>query len=93
MAALGLIASWWAVLCLPAAMLVSFAFGGIGMFATCYNGRSWQDFDLNLACDRAAVLVLRRVLPALVVPGWLRTVVMVTPLYKASPSYAASTRE
>ena len=32
-------------LCLPAAMLVSFAFGGIGMFGTCYM-RSWQDFDL-----------------------------------------------
>jgi lipooligosaccharide transport system permease protein len=66
MAALGLVASFWAVLCLPAAMLVSFAFGGIGMFGTCYM-RSWQDFDLvSLA----------------IYPEWLQVVVTITPLYQ-----------
>jgi len=34
----------WAVLCYPAAILISFAFAGVGMAATSFM-RSWQDFD------------------------------------------------
>ena len=43
MLALGLVLSWWAVLVLPAAMLIGFAFAAAGMAATTYM-RSWQDF-------------------------------------------------
>jgi lipooligosaccharide transport system permease protein len=42
--ALGMTASWWAVLMLPVAVLVSFAFSAVGMAATTYM-RSWADFE------------------------------------------------
>jgi lipooligosaccharide transport system permease protein len=49
MAVLGLTASWWAVLCLPGAMLIGFAFAGAGMAATTFM-RSFVDFDyVNMA--------------------------------------------
>src|SRR5205807_556020 len=44
MAALGLVQSFWAVLALPAATLIGFAFGGMGMAATSYM-RTWLDFE------------------------------------------------
>ncbi len=81
MAALGLIASWWAVLCLPAAMLVSFAFGGLGMFGTCYM-RSWQDFDLVSLAIVPLFLFSGVFYPLSLYPGWLRIVITVTPLYQ-----------
>ena len=49
MVILGLMSSPWAVLCLPAAMLIGFAFAGLGMAATTFM-RSFVDFDyVNLA--------------------------------------------
>ena len=45
----GLVQSWWALLAVPAAVLIGLAFGAIGMFATTYM-KSWQHFDyINLA--------------------------------------------
>ena len=44
MLALGLIESWWAVLALPAAVLIGYAFAGAGMALTTFM-RSWQDFE------------------------------------------------
>jgi len=81
MAILGLIASWWALLCLPAAMLVSYAFGGIGMLGTCYM-RSWQDFDLISLAIVPLFLFSGVFFPLSLYPGWLRIVVSVTPLYQ-----------
>ncbi|HKF19110.1 MAG TPA: ABC transporter permease [Candidatus Dormibacteraeota bacterium] len=48
MAIMGLTRSWWAVLALPAAVLVGLAFAAIGMTFTTYV-RAWQDFDWSLA--------------------------------------------
>ena len=79
--ALGLVASWWAVLCLPAAMLVSFAFGGMGMFGTCYM-RSWQDFDLISLAIVPLFLFSGVFYPLSLYPEWLRIVVTLTPLYQ-----------
>jgi lipooligosaccharide transport system permease protein len=45
MVVLGLVVSPWVVLAFPAALLVGFAFGAVGMAATSYM-RTWQDFDL-----------------------------------------------
>lgn len=45
MAALGLTASWWAVAMLPAALLIAFAFGAVGMAVTTYM-KTFQDLDL-----------------------------------------------
>jgi lipooligosaccharide transport system permease protein len=81
MAALGLVASWWAVACLPAAMLVSFAFGGIGMFGTCYM-RSWQDFDLISLAIVPLFLFSGVFYPLSIYPGWLSVVVGFMPLYQ-----------
>ncbi|MGD0983063.1 MAG: ABC transporter permease [Acidimicrobiales bacterium] len=81
MAALGLVESWWAVTCLPAAMLVSFAFGAVGMFGTCYM-RSWQDFDLVSLAIVPLFLFSGVFYPLSLYPDWLRIVVTVTPLYQ-----------
>jgi lipooligosaccharide transport system permease protein len=81
MAALGLVGSWWAVACLPAAMLVSFAFGGVGMFGTCYM-RSWQDFDLISLALMPLFLFSGVFYPLTLYPEWLRVLVTVTPLYQ-----------
>ena len=81
MACLGLVGSWWAILCLPAAMLVSFAFGGIGMFGTCYM-RSWQDFDMISLAIVPLFLFSGVFYPLSLYPDWLRLVVTVTPLYQ-----------
>ena len=49
MTAMGLVESPWAVLCVPATMLLGFGFAGLGMAATTYM-RSFIDFDkVNLA--------------------------------------------
>ena len=49
MAILGLTSSPWAILCLPAAMLIGFAFAGPGMAGTTFM-RSFVDFDyVNMA--------------------------------------------
>jgi lipooligosaccharide transport system permease protein len=45
MAVLGLIVSPLVILAVPAALLIGFAFGAVGMAATSYM-RTWQDFDL-----------------------------------------------
>jgi lipooligosaccharide transport system permease protein len=81
MAALGLVASFWAVFCLPAAMLVSFAFGGVGMFGTCYM-RSWQDFDLVSLAIVPLFLFSGVFYPLSLYPEWLRVLVTLTPLYQ-----------
>jgi len=44
-AALGLIHSAWATLALPAALLIGFAFAGVGVAGTTYM-RNWQDFEI-----------------------------------------------
>ncbi len=81
MAALGLVTSWWALACWPAAMLVSYAFGGIGMFGTCYM-RSWQDFDLISLAIMPLFLFSGVFYPLSLYPGWLGLLVTVTPLYQ-----------
>jgi lipooligosaccharide transport system permease protein len=49
MVVLGDVTSWWAVLAVPVAVLLAFAFAGAGLAATGYM-RSWLDFDfVNMA--------------------------------------------
>ena len=68
MVAFGLVASWWAVLAVPAATPIAFAFAGAGLGLTTFM-RSWVDFDyVNLALG-ADVPVLGHFLPAVAVPG------------------------
>lgn len=44
-AAFGLVHSWWALLILPGALLIAFAFAAAGLAVVTYI-RSWQDFQL-----------------------------------------------
>jgi len=81
MAILGYIASPWAVLCWPAAILISLAFASAGMAGTTYM-RSWQDFDMISLAFIPLFLFSATFYPITVYPGWLQFVVRCTPLYQ-----------
>ena len=59
MLVLGLIQSRWAILALPAALLIGFAFAALGMAADTFM-RTLADFDFDRAGDAADVPVLAR---------------------------------
>jgi lipooligosaccharide transport system permease protein len=82
MLALGLISSPWALLALPAALLVAFAFASIGIAATSFM-RSWQDFDLVQLAVLPMFLFSATFFPLSVYPPALRWLVEVFPLYHA----------
>ncbi|AGZ39927.1 ABC transporter permease [Actinoplanes friuliensis] len=65
-----------------AAILVGFAFGGVGMALSTFM-RSWQDFDLMSSAQFALFLFSGTFVPAQAYPAVLRWVVEVTPLYRS----------
>ncbi|BCL13315.1 ABC transporter permease [Micromonospora sagamiensis] len=71
-----------AVTALPAALLVGFAFGALGMTVATLM-RSWQDFDLLGSAQFTLFLFSGTFVPAQAYPDVLRWVVEVTPLYRA----------
>jgi lipooligosaccharide transport system permease protein len=81
MVALGLVHSWWAVLVLPASLLIALAFGGAGMAVTTYM-RSWQDFEWVTLATIPLFLFSATFFPLSAFPGWLQWVIEVTPLYR-----------
>ena len=81
MAILGYIVSPWAVLCWPAAVLISLAFASAGMAGTTYM-RTWQDFDMVSLAFIPLFLFSATFYPLTVYPGWLQAVVRCTPLYQ-----------
>ena len=82
LAALGLATTPWLILALPASLLVSFAFAGIGMAATTYM-RSWKDFDFIILATLPMFLFSTTFFPLAVYPRALQIVVECTPLYQA----------
>ncbi len=80
MAALGLVISPWALLALPAAMLIGFTFSAVGTAASTFV-RTWQDFDLVLTVLIPLFLFSATFYPITVYPGALQVVVQLTPLY------------
>jgi len=82
MGAFGLLTSPWALLALPAALLVAFAFAAVGMAATTFM-RSWQDFDLVTLVVLPMFLFATTFYPLSVYPRWLQLVVEVMPLFHA----------
>lgn len=82
MAGFGLILSPWAILALPAALLVAFAFAAVGMAATSYM-RSWQDFDLVTLAILPMFLFATTFYPLSVYPRPVQLVVECLPLYHA----------
>jgi lipooligosaccharide transport system permease protein len=81
MAALGLVGSYWAVLALPAATLIGFAFGAVGMAATSYM-RSWLDFEFVNLSILPLFLFSATFYPLSTYPRALQLVVQCTPLYQ-----------
>jgi len=82
MAGFGLLTSPWALLALPAALVVAFAFAAVGMAATTYM-RSWQDFDLVTLAILPMFLFATTFYPLSVYPRGLQIVVEVMPLFHA----------
>jgi lipooligosaccharide transport system permease protein len=81
MVLLGLVVSPWVILAVPAALLVGFAFGAVGMAATSFM-RSWQDFDLIQLVVLPMFLFSATFYPLDTYPEPLQWVVRVTPLYQ-----------
>ncbi|MCW2766202.1 MAG: transporter [Nocardioides sp.] len=81
MAGMGLIHSWWALLALPAALLIGFAFSAICMALTTYM-KSWQDFDKVTLVQLPLFLFSATFFPVTAFDGWVRGVVECTPLYR-----------
>jgi lipooligosaccharide transport system permease protein len=81
MLALGLVHSAWAVLAVPVAVLIGFAFAAIGMTGTTYM-KSWQDFDYVILASVPLFLFSATFYPLSVYPRAAQVVIEYTPLYQ-----------
>jgi lipooligosaccharide transport system permease protein len=81
MLALGLVHSVWAVLDIPIALLIGFAFAGAGMAATTFI-RSWQHFEFVTLATLPMFLFSTTFYPLDVYPRAIQFVVDCTPLYQ-----------
>jgi lipooligosaccharide transport system permease protein len=81
MVVFGLAISPWLVLAVPAALLVGFAFGAVGMAATSFM-KTWQDFDLIQLVVLPLFLFSGTFYPIETYPEAIRWVVQATPLYQ-----------
>ena len=81
MVALGLVHSPWAVLDVPVAVLIGFAFAAIGMTGTTYM-KSWQDFDYVILASLPLFLFSATFYPLSVYPRPLQLIIECTPLYQ-----------
>jgi lipooligosaccharide transport system permease protein len=77
---MGLVLSPWGLLALPAALLIGFAFGAVGMATTTYM-RSWQDLDLVSLATLPLFLFSATFYPISIYPDWLQVVARFSPLY------------
>lgn len=81
MLAMGLIDSWWALLALPAAVLIGFAFAAVFMAWTTWM-TSWQDFDKVTLVQLPLFLFSATFFPVTSLPDPARWLIEVTPLYR-----------
>jgi lipooligosaccharide transport system permease protein len=81
-AVLGLIDSAWGVLALPGAVLIGFAFAGLGVAATTFM-RTWQDFELIALVQLPMFLFSATFFPISTYPAAIQWVVRFSPLYHA----------
>ncbi|MDH3250613.1 MAG: ABC transporter permease, partial [Acidimicrobiia bacterium] len=80
MTAFGLVESWWAIMAVPAALLIGFAFASVGMAATSFM-RSWQDFDMITLVTLPLFLFSATFYPLDVYPPLLQNLTRLSPLY------------
>jgi lipooligosaccharide transport system permease protein len=78
--AAGVVTSWSALLAIPAASLIGFAFAAVGMAATTFM-RSWQDFDYVQLVLLPMFLFSATFYPLSTYPDGLQWLVQATPLY------------
>jgi lipooligosaccharide transport system permease protein len=78
---MGITHSWWAVLCVPVALLIGFAFAGAGLGATTFM-RSFVDFDLVNVAIVPLFLFSATFFPISQYPPVLQWIVRCTPLYQ-----------
>jgi lipooligosaccharide transport system permease protein len=76
----GVVTSWSALLAIPAASLIGFAFAAVGMAATTFM-RSWQDFDYVQLVLLPMFLFSATFYPLSTYPDGLQWLVQATPLY------------
>jgi lipooligosaccharide transport system permease protein len=81
MIVLGLATSPWVALTLPAALLISLAFGAVGMACSTFM-RTWQDFDLIQLVVLPLFLFSATFYPIETYPEPIRQIVQFTPLYQ-----------
>ncbi len=80
MLAMGLVASWWAVLAVPAAILVGAAFAAVGLIGVTFM-RSWADFSLIELVTLPLFLFSATFVPLSDYPEAAQWIVPLTPLY------------
>jgi lipooligosaccharide transport system permease protein len=81
MTAMGLVHSWWAILALPAALLIGFSTAAVCMALTTYL-KSWQDFDKITLIQLPMFLFSATFFPISAFPEPVRWIVECTPLYR-----------
>jgi len=81
MTAMGLVHSWWAVLALPATLLIGFASSAVSMAATTFM-KSWQDFDKITLVQLPLFLFSGTFFPISAFPAPVQWLVECTPLYR-----------
>jgi lipooligosaccharide transport system permease protein len=79
MVMMGLTASWWAMLLLPATLLIALGFAAVGMALTSYM-KSVQDLDLVEVAILPLFLFSGTFYSLSVYPAWLRVIVECLPL-------------
>jgi lipooligosaccharide transport system permease protein len=82
MVLMGLTSAGWALLTFPAALLVGFSFGALGMALSTLM-RSWQDFDILGTVQFALFLFSATFAPLRSYPLPARVLIEATPLYHA----------
>ncbi len=80
MLAMGLVGSWWALLALPAAVLIGFAFAAVGLAASTFL-RGWQDFQFVQIAVLPLFLFSTTFYPLSTYARPLQLLVECTPLY------------
>lgn len=78
--AFGFVHSAWAVMAIPAALLIGFAFAAVGMTATTFM-KSWQDFSLVNMVTLPLFLFSGTFYPLDVYPEAIQTIARFSPLY------------
>jgi lipooligosaccharide transport system permease protein len=80
MLAMGLVASWWAVLAVPAAILIGAAFAAVGLIGVTFM-RSWPDFAMIELVSLPLFLFSATFVPLNEYPPAAQWIVPLTPLY------------